>query len=202
MSDQMWWFTARAGGFVAWGLLGASVLWGLALSSKVLNGRRRPSWILDLHRFLGGLGVIFTAVHVGALMADSYIHFGPVEVLVPLTGSWHPGAVAWGIIGMYLLLAVEITSLARKRLSKRVWRMTHMLSFPLFATTSVHALTAGTDRNLPVVRWTAAAVSLGIAGLTLARLREIERRAAKTATPPSSPEPTHTPTALAPTVPA
>ena len=40
-------------------------------------------------------------------------HFSLVNVLVPLTGDWHPLAVAWGIAGMYLLLAVELTSLAR-----------------------------------------------------------------------------------------
>ena len=28
MTDQLWWYTARSGGFVAWGLLAASVLWG------------------------------------------------------------------------------------------------------------------------------------------------------------------------------
>jgi hypothetical protein len=49
------------------------------------------------------------------VLADSYVHFSLVNVLVPLTGDWHPLAVAWGIAGMYLLLAVELTSLARPR---------------------------------------------------------------------------------------
>jgi hypothetical protein len=57
------------------------------------------------------LGVVFTAVHVAAIVADSYVHFGLVDVLVPLAATWHPLAVAWGIVGLYLLLAVEITSL-------------------------------------------------------------------------------------------
>ena len=149
MKDQIWWYTARAGGIVAWALLGASVLWGLALSTKVLHGHRRPNWILDLHRFLGGLALVFTGVHVVTLVADSSTHFGPVEILVPFTGSWHPVAVAWGVIGLYLLVAVEVTSLLRKRLSKRAWRRTHHLSFPLFALTTVHAGSAGGGRRIP-----------------------------------------------------
>ena len=152
MNQQLWWYVARSGGIVAWALLGASVLWGLALSTKVLHGRPRPNWILDLHRFLGGLALIFTGVHVVALILDSYVHFGLAEILVPFASAWHPVAVAWGVIGLYFLLAVELTSLARKRISKRMWRMTHYLSFPLFLFTTVHALSAGTDRSTVPLR--------------------------------------------------
>src|SRR6478735_11893828 len=95
MTDQVWWYTARAGGIVAWALMALGVLWGLALSTKVLNGKPRPNWILDLHRFLGALALVFTGVHVVAIVADSYVHFGLTEVLVPFTGTWHPVAVAW-----------------------------------------------------------------------------------------------------------
>lgn len=175
MNEHIWWYTARAGGIIAWALLGASVLWGLALSTKVLRGRPRPNWILDLHRFLGGLALVFTAVHVLALVADSYTHFGPIEILVPFTGSWRPVAVAWGVIGMYLLIAVEVTSLLRSRLSKRAWRMTHYLSFPLFAFTTVHALAAGTDADTFALRWSLIAVSVAVTVLTWVRVRSIDR---------------------------
>jgi DMSO/TMAO reductase YedYZ heme-binding membrane subunit len=75
------------------------------------------------------------------------VHFGIIEVLVPLTGSWHPVAVAWGIAGLYLMLALQVTSMFRAHLPKRLWRSTHYLSFPLFAVATVHGLTAGTDRH-------------------------------------------------------
>jgi len=82
-------------------------------------------------------------------------------VLVPFTGSWHPVAVAWGIVGMYLLVAIEITSLLRHRMSKRAWHAVHLLSYFLFATTTVHMLTAGTDVKALVASSTA--VLLGVA---------------------------------------
>ena len=173
--SQLWWYTARAGGIMAWALMAASVLWGLALSTKVLRGRPRPNWILDLHRFLGGLALIFTAVHVVAIVFDSYVHFGLVQVLVPFTGTWHPAAVAWGIVGLYLLAAVEITSLLRSRLPKRVWRATHVLSFPLFAVTTVHALTAGTDRHTVALRTLIIGAVLNVTALTWVRVRRMDR---------------------------
>lgn len=185
MNQQLWWYVARSGGIVAWALLAASVLWGLALSTKVLNGKPRPNWILDLHRFLGGLALIFTGIHVVALVLDSYVHFGLTEILVPFASAWHPAAVAWGVIGLYLLLAVELTSLARKRISKRMWRLTHFLSFPLFLSTTVHALSAGTDRSTFLLRWSVIAVSAAVTVLTFVRVRQAERKAAM-ATPPAT----------------
>ena len=151
MSSQILWYSARAAGIVAWALAASSVVWGLALSTHVLGRKPRPVWLFDLHRFLGGIALIFTGIHVLAVLADTYVHFSILNVLVPFTGSWHPLAVAWGIVGFYLLLAVEITSLARAHISKRLWRRVHFASFALFAMTTVHALTAGTDRRSPAL---------------------------------------------------
>src|SRR5205823_8781173 len=111
----------------------------------------------------------FTGVHVVAILADSFVHFSVMDVLVPLSSGWHPVAVAWGIVSMYLLAAVELTSLARRHLSKQVWRGFHFLSFPLFALATIHGLSAGTDATGKVVVITIAVVAL-IAGLIGVRL--------------------------------
>ncbi|HVW35103.1 MAG TPA: ferric reductase-like transmembrane domain-containing protein [Acidimicrobiia bacterium] len=160
MNQPLWWYTARASGLVAWGLCTLAVVWGLALSTRLLGRRPAPAWLLDLHRFLGGLATIFAAVHVLALVADSSVHFGLAEVLVPLASSWRPGPVAWGIAAGYLLVAVEVTSLARRRLPGRLWRLVHVASLPLWVTSTVHLATAGTDAGNPPVRW-AVLVSTG-----------------------------------------
>jgi len=49
------------------------------------------------------------------------------------------------VSSLYLLLAVELTSLARRGLPRRLWWRVHLASFGLFAASTVHALTAGTD---------------------------------------------------------
>src|SRR5205085_9283533 len=98
---------------------------GLALSTKVFGKRQRPAWLLDMHRYLGGLALVFTGVHVVSIIADSYVHFGLTDVLVPFASAWKPAAVAWGIVSFYLLLAVVLTSLWRKHLPNSLWRKTH-----------------------------------------------------------------------------
>lgn len=186
MNSQLWWYVARASGLVAWALLAAGVLWGLALSTRVaVAGRPRPAWLLDLHRFLGAAGIVFTAVHVISIVLDSYTHFGLVEVLVPLTGTWHPVAVAWGIVAMYLMVAVEVTSLLRARISKRAWRLSHYLSFPLFAFATIHTLAAGTDAGLAWVRWGVVGATAAIAALTIRRVDQANRD--QDALPPVAP---------------
>lgn len=149
MSTQITWYAARAAGIVAWALASGSVVWGLSLSSRALGRKPRPAWLYDLHRFLGGMALIFTGIHVGAILLDTYVHFSEADVLIPFASSWHPLAVAWGIVALYVLLAVELTSLARAHISKRLWRRVHVGSFGLFVLSTVHALTAGTDRTAP-----------------------------------------------------
>lgn len=83
MNEQLWWFVARSGGIVAWGLVTLSVCWGLFLSTKAVAKASQPKILLDLHRFLGGLSVTFTAIHIAGLVADSYIEFGWMDILVP-----------------------------------------------------------------------------------------------------------------------
>jgi hypothetical protein len=173
VSDQVWWYVARSGGIVAWALVAASVIWGLVLSGKPLGRRPRPSWVLDLHRYLGGLAVVFTGVHVAALVLDSYTYFGPLQLLVPYTSSYRPSAVAWGVVGAYLLIAVELTSLLRSRIPKRIWRRIHAASFPLFAVSTLHGLQAGTDSSSLPLRWAMVAAGATVAGLTVLRLAQL-----------------------------
>jgi predicted ferric reductase len=175
MSTTLPWYIARASGLVGWGLLAAATLWGLALSTKVLGPRPRPNWLLDLHRWLGGIALVFTGVHVTALLADTYVHFGLASLLVPFASSWHPLAVAWGVVAFYLLVAVELTSLARAHLPKIVWRRVHFASFLLFVMATIHGLTAGTDTKSAMARVVAMVVDSVFVGLTAVRITESVR---------------------------
>jgi DMSO/TMAO reductase YedYZ heme-binding membrane subunit len=161
VSSHVWWYVARAGGLVAWGLIVASCAWGLLHAMRTFGRRPSPSWMLSTHRYLSTLAIVFVAVHVIALLADSYVQFSVTDVLVPFTSPWHPVAVAWGVIGLYVLVAVEITSLLRARMSPKVWRNVHLLSYVLLALVTIHLLAAGTDATdlLP----TTSAVLIGVA---------------------------------------
>ena len=147
MNEQLWWYLTRASGIVAWALLTAAVLCGLVVRTKVGASPAKPPWWLDLHRFLGGLATVFTVVHLATLVADSYVHFTVIDLLVPGASDWEPGSVALGVVALWLLLAVEGTSLLQKRLPRPLWRCVHLSSFPLFWLATFHFVAAGTDAH-------------------------------------------------------
>jgi DMSO/TMAO reductase YedYZ heme-binding membrane subunit len=170
MTSQFWWYVARSGGVVAWGLSAASVLWGLMLSSRVLGRRVTLPKLLDLHRFLGGLSVVFVAVHMLGLVFDSTVHFGIAELLVPMASEYEPGAVAWGVVAFYLLVAVEVTSLLRSSVGENLWRKVHYGGFAVFLFGTIHGLKVGTDVENPLIWWPAALASAGVVGLCAYRI--------------------------------
>jgi sulfoxide reductase heme-binding subunit YedZ len=185
VNPQFWWYLTRGSGIVAWLMLSASVIWGVILSTKAFPEQRRPAWLLDLHRWLGGLTVAFVAIHLIALVADSYVHFTLTDLAVPLASDWKPGAVAFGVIATWLLIAVELTSLAMRRLPRRVWRVIHLTSYAVFWLASIHAALAGTDRTQRLYQVTAAASILAVAWALMYRIAN--RPGAQPPTPP----PTH-----------
>ena len=181
MTNELWWYVARACGIVSWLLLAATVVWGLTVSGRLRRRPFTPAWLLDLHRHLGGLSLVFVSLHIAGLMADTYIHFGPAQVLVPMASAWRPGAVAWGVAALYLLLAVELTSLLRRAVPRRVWRATHLLSFPLFAASTVHLLQSGTDAHQLVAELPGAVIVTSVGAITawrvICRRRPVRRSA-------------------------
>ncbi|MFT7394477.1 MAG: sulfoxide reductase heme-binding subunit YedZ [Candidatus Azotimanducaceae bacterium] len=145
MNPQIWWYIARASGIIAWLFITASVLWGILLSTKLFPAHRRPAWLLDLHRGLGALSVLFLLTHVGALVADNYVHFDIVDILVPFASEWKTWQVAIGVFAFWGVVIVEFTSLAMKHLPKKLWRGIHFTSYLTFLLTSFHGTFAGTD---------------------------------------------------------
>ena len=170
MNQHVWWYVARASGIVAWALVTASVGFGLWVSLRLTRTRPRPAWVLDVHRFLGALSVVFVGVHLAGLALDSYVNFGPSDLFVPLAASWKPGPVALGIVGMYLLVAIEVTSVVMRRLPRRFWHAVHLTSFGLFVLATVHMFAAGTDRANPVLQWAALATGGVVGFLTIVRI--------------------------------
>lgn len=158
--NKLWWFVSRSSGMVAWAVCTASILWGLALSTRLIRRRGAPAWLLDLHRFLGVLSIVFTTIHMIALYVHAKVEFkefpfGLPELLVPWESIYKPGAVAWGIVAFYLLVAVQVSSWLMKHIRRKLWHTIHLTSFGLFVMATIHSFTAGTDRGNRLVQWVA-----------------------------------------------
>ncbi len=181
LNSKLSWYSARASGLVAWSVVTLSILWGLALSTRLVRRKGVPAWLLDLHKFLGTLSIVFVAVHVVALWADTFVYFGPRELFVPFASAWRPGAVAWGIAATYLLVAIQITSWAMKRLPRKLWHRVHLLSFPMFVFSTAHGFTAGADKANLAVQWIALTGGLMVFLLVTFRLLAPRRSGRPTA---------------------
>lgn len=170
LDSAFWWYASRASGIVLWLLVAFAVSWGLAVSSRLVRRRGIPAWMLDLHKHLGTLTVVFTGVHLASLWADSFVEFGWRELFVPMASTWRAGAVAWGIVALYCLVLVQGSSLVMRRLPRTVWHAIHMFSVPLFVTGTAHGILAGSDWHNRAVQWGFVIVSVNIVWLATFRV--------------------------------
>ena len=169
MNEKTWWYLSRSSGIVAMVLLVLSLVWGVLLATRVLKPHDRPAWLLDLHRWLGGMSLVMTGLHLVGLVMDDWIHFGFTDLFVPGASEFKPLAVALGVLSMYVLIAVQVSSYFRKRLSAKVWRSIHVLSYGLIWLAAVHAGMAGTDTTNRVYQ--ALAVVLTMLAVTATTVR-------------------------------
>lgn len=174
MSSHLWWYLSRAAGMVAYAMLTGSVLAGAVLSSDLFTRSRRPKWLLDIHRGLAGLAMWFMAGHVLALLGDSYLELTPVDLLVPFAASWHRGAMALGVIAMWGLVAVQLTSLQMSRIPRSTWKWIHLSSYLMFAMAALHGTFAGSDATQPL--YVAGSLAAVAAVMAAAIYRVLQRR--------------------------
>jgi predicted ferric reductase len=145
MNNDLWWYLTRATGIVATLLAAAALVWGFFFSSRNTGQRLRAAWWLDLHNWLGGLALVFTAAHLVTAYLDANAGLGVLQVLVPGTvdvGRW---AIGWGVIAFYLFAITVFTSWPKKRLRPRWWRVVHLTSVVGVALAGVHAYQAGSE---------------------------------------------------------
>jgi len=145
------WIVLRAAGIGAYVVLFASVAFGLVATSGPFGKRFAKASSISIHQFLSTVGLVLLAIHIGGLLLDSYMHFGPKEVLVPGASSYRPLAVALGVIGMYGIVLVLVSSWARRLYSPKAWRALHVAAVPTFILAMLHGIFSGADTTR---RWT------------------------------------------------
>jgi hypothetical protein len=168
---QIPWIVARAGGFLAYGLLTASVVLGLVLGLGWKSRVFTRFVTTETHRFITLVGLVFIGIHGVALLLDPFIGFTPVEVLVPFVSHYRPLFVALGVVGGYLAVAVWASEYLRSRIGYAWWRRFHVVAFAVWALATVHGIGNGTDTKAP---WALAIYGVStvlVVGLLALRLR-------------------------------
>jgi hypothetical protein len=95
VTDKLAWYVARSSGIVSWATITASIIWGLTLSSRLVRKRGVPAWLLDLHRYLGTLSLVFVGIHLLGLWADNFVYFGWREMRRALSRGASSRSTSW-----------------------------------------------------------------------------------------------------------
>jgi methionine sulfoxide reductase heme-binding subunit len=176
------WFVARASGFAAFAALSSDVIVGLIVSTRVADRRLARGQLIELHSWLSPLALALVVGHAVVLLADGYIRFDALDLLIPFVAPYRGIAVGLGVIAAYFAVVVHASFGFRKRLGTKWWRRLHYLSFVAFADGALHGVLAGSDSDRP---WAIAVYALPatiVLALVAVRLRG-ERARPASATP-------------------
>jgi sulfoxide reductase heme-binding subunit YedZ len=186
-SHVLWWLVSRAAGVVAMVLVSATVLLGLAMSSKVL---RRPGvgrLLMGLHEHLALIAFAALGVHGLALLGDPWLHPGARGLLVPFALGYRPVFTGMGVLAGYLAAALGLSFYARRRIGAKRWRSLHRATLLVWGLALAHTLGAGSDGGTLWLRAVVLAPAVPIAYLTVLRVLGGRRAKAAGAAAPSRP---------------
>jgi predicted ferric reductase len=169
LSTQILWFATRGAGIVSLILFSTVTCLGLLAVART-QARWWPRFLtVELHRNLALLSLAFLAIHIGTAVFDPFTHLGIAAAFVPLASVYRPLPVAFGVVSVYLVAAVIVTSLLRERIGHRVWRAIHWTSYASFPLAVEHTLTAGSDSFSQWMLGITAACVLAVGGALLYR---------------------------------
>jgi DMSO/TMAO reductase YedYZ heme-binding membrane subunit len=147
------WYSVRAMGFLAYGVLAASVLYGLLLSTKILDAIAHRPVSFALHKDLAIVALLFATLHGALLIADQSFPFTPRAILVPFASPYSPISVGVGQLTFYLTAIVTASFYIRRQIGQRAWRLLHYLTFVAFIGASAHGVASGSDSGTPWAFW-------------------------------------------------
>jgi predicted ferric reductase len=168
--EKIPWVASRITAMLAYGALAASTIYGLGMTTRLLDRISRRLVNDTLHESLSFWGLLLGASHALLLLLDTYIGFSWDSILIPFVAPWRPLAVGLGSIALYLLILLVVTSKARRFIGLRLWRVIHLLAFVAFGLITAHGFLAGTESTLPwakVIYVTAAALVAFFTGVRI-----------------------------------
>jgi sulfoxide reductase heme-binding subunit YedZ len=85
--------------------------------------------------------------HIVSLLFDPYAQLRLLDVVLPFAGRYQPLWQGLGTLAFDLTLAIVATSLLRRRIGARVWRVVHWFAYLCWPVALLHGLGTGTDNG-------------------------------------------------------
>lgn len=143
------WLASRAAGVTAYVAITLEIVFGLFLSTGAADRWIARARSVEIHRFLSVTALALVAAHALVLLADRFVRFDLLAVLVPFAAPYRPFAVGIGALAAYAAIVVHGSFAVRRSIGQRAWRALHYVSFAVFALATGHGLLAGSDAGRP-----------------------------------------------------
>lgn len=144
-APSAFWYLTRGTGAITLILLTVSVALGVANVRRARTASV-PRFVFDaVHRNASLLAVAFLLVHIATSLLDGFAPIRLLDVVVPFGSAYRPLWLGFGALAFDLLIAVALTSVARRRLGYRTWRATHWAAYASWPFALIHGLGSGSD---------------------------------------------------------
>lgn len=196
--DRLPWVATRLIGFLSYFAIAGSVIYGLLLSTKILDAIAHRPVSFALHQDLAAIGLGLAGVHAVLLGLDASVPFSLVEIVVPFAAPYRPLWVGVGQVALYLVAIVYASFHLRRQIGQRSWRLLHYVTFLAFVGAAAHGILSGTDTTTGWAWWSYVAASAAVVFLTAYRVviavearraRAAEREVGPGAVPTARPSP-------------
>jgi DMSO/TMAO reductase YedYZ heme-binding membrane subunit len=164
------WYLTRGSGAVALLLLTASVVLGVANTTRWKTDRWPRFIVYGLHRNVTLLALAFTVIHVVTTIVDAFAPIGVVDAFIPFLSPYRPFWLGLGTVAFDLLLALIVTSFLRRRIGTHAWRAVHWLAYASWPVAMLHSLGTGSDANTGWLLFLGVACGLSVLAAVLWRL--------------------------------
>ncbi|MCL6600251.1 MAG: ferric reductase-like transmembrane domain-containing protein [Alicyclobacillus macrosporangiidus] len=168
--NLVFWYMERAAGFTAYELLAFTALLGLTSSAGMWDRWKARRLVTQWHQFASSLVIAFLVLHLWGLHEDTTIPFPWPKLFVPFAASYRPLFTGFGVLALYGLAVLLVTSYLRPHIRPRVWRSIHFLSIPVFLLVTLHGLLSGTDSASAWAVWMYVVPAALFVGLLVPRL--------------------------------
>jgi predicted ferric reductase len=145
VNDTLLWYATRGAGVVSLVLLTGVVVLGIVSAMRWQTASWPRFLTTGFHRNLALTTLIFLAIHVVTAVVDPFTALGWEAAIVPFSSPYRRFWLGLGVVGIYLLLAITLTSLLRPLFGPRVWRTVHWLAYAMWPVALIHSIGTGTD---------------------------------------------------------
>jgi methionine sulfoxide reductase heme-binding subunit len=139
------WFVARGTGVMALILLSVVVVLGVgSRSGRPAFGLPRFAVSL-VHRNAALLAIGLLVVHIVTLLYDPYAKLRVYDLFIPFSAEYRPLYMGLGTLASDVMLILVVTSLLRRHIGIRLWRVLHWLAYASWPAAFGHSIGTGTD---------------------------------------------------------